>query len=219
MKAFNWYKKAVWDRLQQRRMEEARGRLKNRDFTIIASNCVAGVMYHLLGLRFDSPTINIWMDKKEFCRFASDLPWYMSQELRFYDKPDRNCPCAYIGEGDREITVVFVHYKTEEEARTKWEERKLRIHWDNLYIVTCDGNNVSEEDFALLKKASCKRKIIFTSHEHPEIEDSFVLHAMRKYPTAARMQITRNKLTGLRSWERDFDYVAWLNGEATFRKK
>lgn len=211
------YRRLTWDRFEEKDMQTARKRLVNKGFTIICSNCVGGVMYHLLGLPFDSPTINIWIDKKEFCKFAANLPHYFSQELRFYNKEDRDCPCAFLGEGENAITIVFVHYDTEEQARYKWEERKKRIHWDNLYIISCDGNNATEEDFALLDKTICRRKIIFTSHEHPEIKDSFVLNTLKKYPNAARMQIVRHPITGRRSWQREFDYVAFFNGDKLLR--
>ena len=161
----------------------------------------------------------VFVQEKGFCKFASNLPYYLQQELRFYKKEGRSCPCAYLGEGGDAVSIDFVHYKTEEEARAKWEERKQRSHWDNLYIITCDGKGTTSEDFALLNDAPCKRKIIFVSRPHPEIEDSFILHTMKKYQTAARMQIVRHPLTGLRSWEREFDYVAWLNGETVFRRK
>lgn len=212
------YQSITWDKAEAKEMRVEQARLKNKDFTLIASNCCAGVIYHLLGHRFDSPTINIWMNKKDFCRFASDLPFYMRQDLHFYKKEGRNCPCAYIGEDDRAVPIDFVHYKSEQEAKEKWEERKRRIHWDNLFIITCDGNQSSEEDFSLLDRAICKRKIVFTSQDHPEIKDSFVLYTMKRYSTAARMQLIRHPLTGKRSWQREFDYVAWLNGEKNFRR-
>ena len=211
------YKRILWDPVERTQMENVRSRIKNKNFTIICSNCCGGWIYHMLGMRFDSPTINIWIDKKEFCSFAADLHYYLSQNLVFYEKEGRKCPCAYLGEGDRKISIDFVHYKTKEEALEKWEERKKRVHWDNLYIITCDGSGATSEDFELLKFASCKRKVVFTAKEHPEIEDSFLLHTMRKEQTAAKMQIKRHPFTGLRSWEREFDYVAWLNDEPHFR--
>ena len=39
---------------------DCRRRLTNSDFTIIAPNCYAGIMYHRLGLQFLSPTINCY---------------------------------------------------------------------------------------------------------------------------------------------------------------
>lgn len=210
-------KSFTWDRVEKKQAREVRERIINHDFTLICSNCCGGWIYHMLGMRFDSPTINIWINKKEFCRFASNLPYYLSQDLQFYKKTGRKCPCAYLGDSTNRISVDFVHYKTEHEARDKWNERKKRIHWDNLYILTCDGNGAMAEDFDLLRNIPCKRKIVFTSKEHPEIEDSFVLHTLHKEENAAKMQIVRHPFTGLRSWEREFDYVAWLNGDSDFR--
>lgn len=124
-----------------------------------------------------------------------------------------------MGDGKKRITVEFVHYATEEEARLKWEERKARIHWDNLYIMTCDSSTTSLEDFELLNTVKCKRKVIFLSKENDLIKDSFVLRRMWKSPSAERMQLSRNKYTGLRSWETEFDYVEWLNGGSNLRRQ
>ena len=213
------YKKKVWGFFENRQARYVQKDLKNKDITIIASNCCGGVMYKLLGLRFDSPTINMWFDKKEFCKFCSDLPYYLEQKLVFYKKENWKCPWAYLGEGDKRISIQFTHYNTEQEAEEKWNERKKRIHWDNMYIVTCDGSNADANDFALLDKVPCKRKIVFTSKEHPEIKDSFVLKSLKKYDTAARMQLTRHPITGYRSWQREFNYLAWFNDEDDIRIK
>ena len=62
----------------------------------------------------------------------------------------------------------------------------------------------------------CKRKIIFTSKERPEIKDSFVLKSLRGESSAAAHMLRMNKIKGRRTWEDDFDFVAWLNGESEF---
>ena len=36
-------------------------RLKNKDFSILAPTCIGGVISHRLGLKFLSPTINLYM--------------------------------------------------------------------------------------------------------------------------------------------------------------
>ena len=47
-------------------------RLKNKDFTLLTPNCLAGIIYHNLGLQFSSPTINIqFNDKTEFYKFCN----------------------------------------------------------------------------------------------------------------------------------------------------
>lgn len=60
------------------RIKETR-QLKNRDFSIIAPNCIGGVIYHRLGMQFLSPTINLCIpDKKQYVRFAANLRHYLS---------------------------------------------------------------------------------------------------------------------------------------------
>lgn len=36
-------------------------RLKNRDFSLLSSNCNGVFILHDLGLRFNSPTVNLWI--------------------------------------------------------------------------------------------------------------------------------------------------------------
>lgn len=192
-----------------------RKKIRNKDFTLITSTCIGGVIYNRLGLRFNSPTINTWISQKDFCKFCSSLEYYISQDLVFYDEPTRDCPVAKLDD----VTVVFVHYNTEEEARNKWEERKKRINWDNLYIITSDGNGVTDDELNSLDNVSCKRKLIITARNRPEIKNSFYVKGLKKEESGATHQIVSDKITGLRKWELEFDYVSWLNGETCDGRK
>lgn len=144
---------------------KARRRIKNNNFTLLTSTCIGGVIYNRLGMQFLSPTINLWIRQPDFCQFCSELDYYLNQTLEFYDEPSRKgeCPCAHLGTGEKQISIHFVHYKTEEEARNSWEKRKARINRDNLYIITSDGNDSVPSDFEKLENVLCKRKIVFTS--------------------------------------------------------
>lgn len=46
-------------RLHERWCNVQRRRLRNSSPTIISNNCCAGFIYHDLGLKFNSPTINL----------------------------------------------------------------------------------------------------------------------------------------------------------------
>lgn len=48
-------------------------RLKNREFTILCSNCIGGIIYHRLGLQFRSPTVNLWMHQRDFLNLITNL--------------------------------------------------------------------------------------------------------------------------------------------------
>lgn len=171
-------------------------------------------MYHNLGLRFDSPTINTSIPAPEFCEFCAHLKEYLNMELEFYNDPSVGFPVAKLGN----IRIYFNHYLTAKEAEEKWNERKKRIHWDNLYIITSDRIGVTDADYRKLEKAHCKRKVIFTSRPRPDIVDSFYLKSLRHKKDAEEYQSATHFLTGLKPWERDFDYVAWLNDEEIEKK-
>ena len=55
--------------------------LKNSDFTIISSNCLGGVISHKLGLKFMSPTVNLFIEPSSFVKFCKNLPFYFEQPL------------------------------------------------------------------------------------------------------------------------------------------
>lgn len=45
-----------------------RKRLKNTNVTLITSNCAGGIIYHWLGLKFNSPFINLWLTNDDYIR-------------------------------------------------------------------------------------------------------------------------------------------------------
>ena len=47
-----------------------RKRLKNDNFTILASNCAAGIIYNRLGKHFLSPIINMWFRQADYIKFC-----------------------------------------------------------------------------------------------------------------------------------------------------
>jgi len=80
----NRLSKKINDSIRQRFiLPEMRKKLLNHDITIISNNCTGGFVYHDLGLRFNSPTINLsFASDKDFFSFAENLPYYLSCEVR-----------------------------------------------------------------------------------------------------------------------------------------
>ena len=100
-----------------------RKKLKNDKFSIISSNCIGGIIYHRLGKQFLSPTINLFFNQKEFIKFAQNLRYYINLPLEFI-KSDFDFPVAKIDD----ITLYFLHYSNNDEAKEAWERRKTRIN-------------------------------------------------------------------------------------------
>lgn len=83
----------VTDTVIPRRRKKYRRRLKNKDFTILCSNCIGGEIYNLLGEQFLSPTINMWQDQSDFIKFALNPQYYLEQPLVFIET-DEATPVA-----------------------------------------------------------------------------------------------------------------------------
>ena len=107
-----------------------RKRLKNHDFTLLTSNCIGGIISNELGKKFLSSTVNTRIDPLDFIKFVANLREYLSLDLVFVDAGE-SFPVAKLGD----VLINFVHYKTREEAETKWMERKKRINWNNVWII------------------------------------------------------------------------------------
>lgn len=74
-------KKWFRSREYQRYLRNRKARLRNRDFSIISSNCNGAFMYRDLGLPYLSPTVNLSIEINGFVKMVGNLEWYMRQKL------------------------------------------------------------------------------------------------------------------------------------------
>ena len=58
-------------------------KIKNKDFSLFSTNCNGGILLHDLGLRFNSPTINLWFEVKDFLKYMNNLERYSKLPLFF----------------------------------------------------------------------------------------------------------------------------------------
>ena len=187
-------------------MEIKRLRLKNKNATIISSNCNGTFIYYDMRLRFLSPTINLSFDMNDYVRFLENLRWYMEQPITPYPGDRFAYPCGMLGD----IEIRFNHYKTFDEAIAKWEERKQRIDWDNLFILGIDGDNCTYESLRRFDALPYKNKVIFTHIPRPEIKSAFYIPG---FENESGMGVALNFKDQflVRRYLDDFDYVSFLN--------
>lgn len=183
-----------------------RKRLRNRTVSFLTPNCIGGILFHDLGLKFRSPTVNLMMNQKDFIKFASQLYYYLGEELEFFSHPDYKCPCAHLGD----ISIHFTHYTSEAEARKKWQERTQRLDASNLFIFAQERDGVTKEEIRQLGKVNAKGIVVFTAHLYDDIP-----HALYIPKYAAQGEVgnvlKRNYLTDAREYEKYFDFVKWFN--------
>ena len=122
------YRETEWICYKKRKYRK----LKNQDVSIISSNCSGAFMYYDLGMRYLSPTVDLSIEMNDFVKMVKDLKWYMAQEL--VKSEEGKCPIGLLGD----IKINFIHYSNFEESKRKWEERKKRINWDNIFVVGSD---------------------------------------------------------------------------------
>lgn len=177
--------------------------LQNDDFSIICSNCIGGVIYHRLGKKFLSPTINMWFHQNEFLKFVENLPEYIAKELVFVESK-YDYPVAKLGD----VHLYFNHAKTEEEARNNWEKRKSRINYDNLFVIMYDRDGIAREDIRRLEKIVCRNKVVLSDKHYPGIDYVVTMSPTERVNGA---QFLDKDWLGRRTFEKHWDFVRWLN--------
>ena len=135
--------------------------LKISKLSIISSHCFGGIVSHLLGLKFYSPFVNLFLTEKDFIKFLKDPLMYVDEKL-FYVRREMDkggefdFPVCKMGD----IELHMNHYNTFDEATKKWYDRIKRINWFNLCIQMYTDDPDILEDFDNLPYG---KKICFTS--------------------------------------------------------
>ncbi len=197
-------------------------KLTNTEFTILCPNCVGGLIYHRLGEKFNSPTIDLTINSDDFCNFLENLEYYISKDVDYHSTRDDGVPVGII-RGDNiysDIKIYFTHYKDFDKARDKWNERKLRIKKENIYAVMYDIGDFNQEDYEKagylsdenLKKFEnfkCNNKVLLTSN--PNHKSKYAYYIKPNYNGPYPLVYLNRGITGLMQYEKEFDFVGFIN--------
>lgn len=181
--------------------------LNNHDFSLISNNCNGGFILHDLGMRFNSPFVNLWIKPSDYIKILSDLPGYMNEELSFVIEDGIDYPVGVL----RDVRVYFEHYNTNEEAKQKWDIRKARINYDNLFVMLIDRDGCNQLDLEMFDKLPYRNKVIFTNKKHPEIKSSFYINGFENHNEVGDCFAFVPDKIGVKYYDQ-FDYVKWING-------
>lgn len=186
-----------------------RRQLVNTTASFLCPNCIGGILFHDLGLKFQSPTVNLMMFQQDFARYVLRLEHYQNQKLLFYKDPSYSCPCARLDD----ITIHFTHYATEAEAEQKWIERSKRLNIDNLFVFLEERDALTYEQMQLLGKLDLKGLVIFTANKYPDLPYCLYLPDYEKDGEVGNI-LEKNRLDDSRRYEKYFDFVKWFNEAA-----
>lgn len=153
------------------KIEDARSKYKAQDISFISQNCIGGVIYHDMGQKFLTPTINLYFMANDFIKFVENLEYYMNLEIVM--KEDAEVVTGVLGD----IEIYFLHYHTNEDAYSKWNERKARINYDKIFVIQTDRDGFDEESFKRFKNIKYPKALV-TRNEKWKDED-FVIYIPR----------------------------------------
>ena len=141
-------------------------RIKKNPPSIFSNTCWGGITYHSLDLEFTSPLINMYESTTDYLKLLRNPHKYMEEKLEFIETgydiyAKKNFPIIKCGD----IKLYFNHYDSFEDARDCWERRKLRIDWDNLFVMMHTDNPRLAKEFVSLPY---KKKICFVPFESEE---------------------------------------------------
>lgn len=140
-------------------------------FSIISNNCWGGHVYRYFGLKYSSPTIGMYFFSDEYIRFIKNLKYYLSlqltiipiEESKYRDiLIEREQASVPIGRLD-DVEIVFLHYKSPEEALSKWARRTNRINFSNLIVKFSEMNLCSEDHLREFDALPYENKLVFVT--------------------------------------------------------
>ena len=197
----------IYLKIRSIKREYNRKRLKNRDFSLISSNCNGALILHDLGLRFNSPFVNLWIRPKDYIKMLKDLKGYMESDLVFVNEEGISYPIGLL----KDIKVYFQHYSSREEALKKWNERKNRINYDNLFVIFTDRDGCTIEDIKEFDNIeSIKNKVVFTHSRTNDIDSAVYIKGFENEDEVGNLYeyMTPRKI---KKYYDQFDYVRWFN--------
>ena len=113
-------------------------------------------------------------------------------------------PLGHLGD----IDIHFLHYSSIEEARTKWEKRKKRINWDNIYFKFDNKDSASEEILSKMDNLPYSNKLILVNRPYKNLKSQCVIPGQEHLPELAIMSDPLNT----------FDVMEWLKKVAMLSK-
>lgn len=182
--------------------------LEGEEFTLICNNCTGGVLLHDFGKRFDTPFINSGLYAEDFVKLVLHFRSYMQEELVPHEK-DFGYPVARLGD----LTIRFPHAKNFEEVKEEWDRRKLRIHYDNIFVLWVGYGEEMQEEFLPDFAKAPYPKAVFLSHEKRDFPFCFAIRNC-SYLKGVGHVWQNEGLSGKKYYDQ-FDVASWIKKRAT----
>ena len=195
------------NRFRISRNKKLKQKLVNHNICLLSNNCNGGFILHDLGLQFNSPFVNLWLEADDFVKYLSNIEFYRNHELVFIQDKNYNYPVGLL----YDIKIYFMHYKDEEFAKEKWNARSLRMDLNHLYIIMTEKENCSYETLIKFDSLPFKNKVVLTHQPYPMIKSSYYIHGFEDEKELGILSdYEKGSLCGKRYYDQ-FDFVSFFN--------
>lgn len=166
-----------------------RKKLKTTEITVISNNCWSGHFYRWFQLSYDTPTVGLYIFPEDYLKLVYNIKQYMTSELEFIpleqskykdiliERNEQHVPIGLLND----VEIIFLHYHSQEEAYVKWNRRKSRIHWDNLYFKFSQMNGCSEDHLRMFDRLPTDKKVMFTVYPRPDLHSAIQIKGFERY--------------------------------------
>ena len=183
-----------------------RSRLKNKDISILSSNCNGAFILHDMGCRYNTPTVNLYFQPKDFLKFMNDPERYLNAEPIQVFEDGIHFPIGQL----LDIKLYFMHFKSFDEAKEKWIERSKRVNLNNVFVMMTDKDGCTYEQLKEFEQLPYERKVVFTCKPYPELKSSFYIPGFEEQGEVGILSDWKPQFWK-RRWLDDFDYVEIMN--------
>lgn len=182
--------------------------ISKKDFCIFSNDCWGAELYRRMEIPYNTPFVGLMLMAPCYIKFLKDPHKYFESKLEFISESKyqminelRNKIGKFPIGKILDIEIHFQHYKSEEEAMEKWNRRKLRINWDNIYVkFTMDKDYASEDHLNDFESLPYLRKVCFSKFAYPNSKSCIKLN-----------KFVENGLTMFRLSMIQFDIIEWIN--------
>lgn len=182
--------------------------ISKKDFCIFSNDCWGAELYRRMGIPYNTPFVGLMLMAPCYIKFLKDPCKYLESKLEFVSESKYQMINELRNEIGKfpigkvlDIEIHFQHYKSEEEAEEKWNRRKLRINWDNIFLkFTMDKDYATEAHLIDFERLPYLRKVCFSKFDYPNSKSCIKIK-----------EFVNNGVTLFSLCMKEFDIIGWIN--------
>lgn len=192
--------------------------VKGSNISIISNNCMGAEISHNLGMRFNSPIVNLQIMPEDYIRFCSNLIHYLSEDIQecvdFTQRQRQMIKKEFGREAEElsfpfgicdDILIAFQHYLSFDKAKEDWERRRSRVDLSHCGVILTVDDKYKKEAMAF-DRLGYTNKILLAVNWSPQLPNTRTaslykpsgIHYFEYYSTFKKY------------YERNFNIAAWV---------